>query len=80
MTKIFRESKNDIPLFADTDIQSKCVPQNDILELKYKQFCKLYTSKNSTITMISLPSQPMEYIRIEYKLQITRSVILHGYS
>ena len=43
MTELFQESGNDIPLLEETEIQSKCVSHNDILESKDKLFFIKYT-------------------------------------
>ena len=34
MTELFQESGNYLPLFEETEIQSKCVLNSDILQLK----------------------------------------------
>ena len=38
MTELFQESENDLLLFKETQLQSKRVLQNDILQSKYKWY------------------------------------------
>ena len=47
MTELFQEYSNDLPLFEDTELQSKCVLNNDILQSKDKFFFIKYTTQRT---------------------------------
>ena len=47
MTELFQESGNDLPLFKDTELQSKFVLQNEILQSKDRLFLIKYTPQRT---------------------------------
>ena len=80
MTELFQESGNDLTLLEEIEPKSNFFSHNAILQSKDNFFYKLYTSKNSTSTMVYSSSRPSEYLRIKYKLQITRYILMHIFS
>ena len=47
MTELFQDSSNGLPLFEETEIQSKFVSHNDILQSKDNLFLINYTPKRT---------------------------------
>ena len=76
MTELFQDSSNGLPLFEETEIQSKFVSHNDILQSRDMIYYEVYTSNKSTRTMVYSSSRPINYIRIKSKLQRTRYMLL----